>query len=143
MTQKCCKHAQSQQSHAEQNDSGKQREYQRRFDVTDMAAARDVADRGRRHQRYDSDWPDRQRAARTKNGVRQQRRDAGIQTDLRRQAGEHCIRETLRDEHEHDDECGKQVVRQRDAVVFARVTVCNVLAAIHDARTCGSCCRPS
>ena len=69
----------------------------------------DGAGRSRRHQGNDGDRPHGERAARSEKRICDQRQDARIEANLRRQSRQHRIGERLRDQHDGHDDRGREI----------------------------------
>ena len=117
MRQEIGEKAEPEQAEREQEQAGQECQRYRGSDIGVRAGCGDLADGGRRHQRNHGDGPDRQRPAGAKQGIGDQRQDRGIESHLRRKAGQQCIGERLRDQHDGHDHRGDQIVDGRLAVV--------------------------
>jgi len=71
----------------------------------------------RRHERNHRHRPHGEHATGAEDGVEQQRRHAGVQAHLGRQAREHGVGQALGDQHDGDDQSRHAIAHQRLAAV--------------------------
>ena len=119
MTQKTRQETQAQQTHDQEHGTRQEGQGDRHRPVMGRARLGMLADGCSRHQRDHRHRTDRQHPAGAKNRIQQQRRNARIQPNMGRQPRQRGISQTLRDEHERDDQGGQPIAGQGAALVVA------------------------
>ena len=111
--------AQTENTHRQQHQTGQKRKAQGGGGITDGALFGDLADGGSSHQRHNGHRPHGQRARCTKDRIKQDRHDRGVQTRLGRQTCQHRIGQRLRNQHDRHDHRGDHIIRERSFIVAA------------------------
>ena len=111
--------SETQHAHYQQDQTRKQREYQRSGNELGATRSTDIACCSQRHQRNHRNWSDRECPARPQQGIGDDRQHRRVESDFRGQACQHRIGEALRDEHDRHDQCRDHVVGQRMRIITA------------------------
>ena len=108
---------QTQSAHHQHQRPTDQGQHQSRFGVGHTALRSDCAHAGGGHERGHRRRPHGQCTAAAHQGIQNQRRHAGVQTRLRRQARQQGIGQALRDQHQGHHRSGHAIGRQLGALI--------------------------